>query len=150
MEAMPEEVEATMFLCDAAQQMGGKLYILGGGWSMVFSQGQPLMMSLAVKLAVPWNQANEQLTIHAALLTEDGEPVETEQGLVHAEGQLEVGRPPGMKRGQSIDAPFVLPFNGLPLEAGGYVWRLEVNGKVCARSPFRVLAQPPPMGGPIG
>lgn len=139
-----------MLLCDAAHQMGGKLYILGGGWSLVLYQGQPLSMALAVKLAVPWSQANEELAVHALLEDDDGDGIDLGAGPIEARGQMEVGRPPGMKRGTPIDAPFVLPFAGLSLDPGGYVWSLKVNGKVRARTPFRVLAQPPVMGGPAG
>jgi hypothetical protein len=132
-------VEAIMLLCDAAQSVGGKLYILGGGWSQVPAQaltsGQP--MALAISLAVPWDQANEKFEIVARLTNEDGEPVE---GAPEARGQLEVGRPPGLKRGTPLDSTLALNFTGLSLAPGGYVWELRVNDEVKARTPFRVLA----------
>jgi hypothetical protein len=145
------QIEATMLLCDAAQMMGGKLYILGGGWSIIFSQGQPLMMALAVKLSVPWDQSNAPVSIRAALVDEDGDAVDVGQGPVQAAGTIEVGRPPGLKAGTALDAPFVLPISGLVLEPGGYFWTLEVHGTERARTPFRVLQPPPGMmitGGP--
>ena len=48
---MPPQV--TMLLCDAAQQQGGKLYILGGGWTTINFQQVPFNMALAIKLAIP-------------------------------------------------------------------------------------------------
>jgi hypothetical protein len=139
-------MEVTMLLCDAAQQMGGKLYILGGGWSVIFAP-QPISCALAIKLAVPWDQANHRLSMRASLLDDDGNPVDVGQGPVFAAGNLEVGRPPGMKPGTPIDAPFALSFIGLPLPPGGYVFELEIDGTVEARTPFRVMDAPPIPGG---
>jgi len=137
-----EPSDVTMLLCDAAQQVGGKLYILGGGWSLIFAPG-PISCALAIKLAVPWDEANRRITFRIALLDEDGNGVNLGQGPVVATGGLEVGRPPGLKPGTSIDAPFVLSFASLVLGAGGYVFDLEVNGQSLARAPFRVLDAPP-------
>ena len=64
-----------------------------------------------------------------------------------AQVNLEVGRPPGMKRGTPIDAPFVLPFPGIALGPGGYVWLLEIDGTEMARTPFRVMEGIPGMPG---
>ena len=128
-----------MLLCDAAQAVGGKLFVLGGGWSLIYQPDVPTPAALAVKVAVPWDRANEQLTIRAVLLTEDGEPVDLGAEDVQAEGQVEVGRPPGLKRGQPLDLVFVLNFGPMPYPAGGYVWELSINDEVGARTPFRVL-----------
>lgn len=130
-----------MLLCDAADAVGGKLYIIGGGWSQILAPNAPVNMALAVKLAVPWDQANERISIQASLLTEDGKPVDLGEGPFSAGGELEVGRPPGLKRGTPLDAPFVLNFAGLVLIPGGYVWELEIDNQVKARAPFRVLSQ---------
>jgi hypothetical protein len=132
-------MEVTMLLCDAAQAAGGKLYILGGGWSIIYQPNVPTPAALAVKVAVPWDQANEPHTIRAVLITEDGEPVDLGAGEVQVEGQVEIGRPPGLKRGQPLDLVFVLNFGPLAYPAGGYVWELSINDEVQARTPFRVL-----------
>ncbi len=31
----PTDIRATMLLCDSAQNIGGKLFLLGGGWSLL-------------------------------------------------------------------------------------------------------------------
>jgi len=130
-----------MLLCDAADEAGGKLFILGGGWSVIHFPNVPVNMALAVKLSIPWDQTNRPVKIQAALVDDDGQSVEVEAAaVVRAEGELEVGRPPGLKPGMPIDAPFVLKFNGLALPAGGYVWELEIDGSCKARAPFRVLS----------
>jgi hypothetical protein len=51
-------------------------------------------------------------------------------------GDIEAGRPLGLKRGTPLDAPFVLNFAGLTLQPGGYVWQLEVDEEVKASAPF--------------
>lgn len=132
------DIEATMLLCDSAQSIGGKLYILGGGWSILRMIEPRAGMALAVKLAIPWSRANERLPIEAVLITDQGEGVEQDGQPVRAEGELEVGRPPGLRPGTPLDATFALNFQGLELAAGGYVWELRVMGAMAARIPFQV------------
>jgi len=131
-------MDVTMLLCDAAQEVGGKLYILGGGWSYFLTPGLPVNGALAIKVSVPWDRANYRHKVRALFVTEDGEPIDVGAGPVMAEGEFEVGRPPGVKPGTPLDAAFVLPFNGLVLEPGGYVWELYINDQLEARAPIRV------------
>lgn len=133
------DVEATMLLCDAAHAVGGKLYVLGGGWSLLAKVQQTADMSLAVKLAIPWSRANDRLHVEASLVTDQGEPVLHQDEAVRAEGDLEVGRPPGLRHGTPLDAPFVLNFRGLDLDPGGYVWELRIDTTLAARAPFQVV-----------
>ena len=127
-----------MLLCDAAQEVGGKLYILGGGWSYVLTPGLPVNGALAIKVSVPWDRSNHRHKVRAAFVSEDGAPVDMGEGPVQAEGEFEVGRPVGVKPGTPLDAAFVLPFAGIVLEPGGYVWELYINDKLEARAPIRV------------
>lgn len=130
-----------MLLCDAAQSIEGKLYVLGGGWSRMAAE-TPTNMSLAVKLSVPWSQANRPISVRASLFTEDGNPVDLGAGPVEITGEIEVGRPPGMVPGTSLDAPFVLNFPSVVLPLGGYVWQLDVDGEeASARAPFQAYGQ---------
>jgi hypothetical protein len=88
---------------------------------------------------VPWDQAGVQHTLRAHLLTEDGDAVESAQGQpLVLDGGFEVGRPPGVKPGSTLNSPLAINFNALTLEPGGYEWRLEVDGELVARKPFRV------------
>ncbi len=131
-----------MLLCDAAQSVGGKLYILGAGWSQVQAPDTPTNMSLAVKLSIPWDQANRPIPIKASLYDEDRHEViklGEEEIPVETEGAVETGRPPGLRPGTSLDVPIVLDFSGIALPSGGYEWVLEVDGDVKATAPFRVV-----------
>lgn len=131
-------MEVTMLLCDAAQAVGNKLYILGGGWSQVVVPDVPTPMAIAVKVSIPWDQANEVHHTRLYLIDADGQPVEQDDTPVSIEGDLEVGRPPGLARGSSLDAVFAVAFNGLALPQNAYVWELEIGNVVVGRTPFRV------------
>jgi hypothetical protein len=132
-------MNVTVLLCDAAQEANGKLYILGAGWSNIVRPG-PIAMALAVKIDVPWNETNVRHALRAQLLTEDGEPVIIDNNEVAAEGEFEVGRPPGHSPGTTLDVALALPFS-LVLEKGGYRWELLIDKSKVAETPFRVLTQ---------
>lgn len=134
-----------MLLCDAAQAAEGKLYVLGGGFSHVYTPNAPATMALAILIAVPWNRANEQHNVQAALVTGDGQQVQMGDAPIMAGGDLEVGRPPGLRAGTQLNTSLVFNFNGLILDIGDYVWELQINGNTAARAPFRV--DNPPMTG---
>jgi hypothetical protein len=59
---------------------------------------------------------------------------------VRIEGRIEVGRPPGIPAGTSLDAPMALNINGIQLDPGGYRWQLSVDNDVVAESSFLVMA----------
>ena len=123
-----------MMLADAAQEVGGKLYILGGGWSI--TGPDPVPTAIALKLEVPWDRTNEQHALLLELLDEDGSPVMVEGPEEHGPvplqvtGEFEAGRPPGIKPGTPIDSALAVNFGPLPLEQGRrYQWRLSIDGE---------------------
>ena len=121
-------MRVTIMLADAAQESGGKLYILGGGWSVTGPDIPP--SALAMKIDVPWDQANMRHTWMLKLVSEDGVPVEIEGQAVRIEGEFEVGRPPGAAPGSYIDVPLAVNFGSLPLAPGRrYVWKLSIDGE---------------------
>ncbi len=122
-----------MMLADAAQEVGGKLYILGGGWSV--TGPMPTPMAIALKIEVPWDRTNERHELLIELLDEDGNPVtvpgpDDEPVPLQVTGEFEVGRPAGIKRGTPIDSALAVTFGPLPLEGGRrYQWRLSIDGE---------------------
>jgi hypothetical protein len=126
-------VEATILLCDAAEAVNGKLYILGGGWSV--TGPRPVPSALAIKLDVPWTEANRKIPVLIELLDADGRPfvVEDPQGSlqpVKVGMEIEVGRPPGLAPGTPLDATLAFGIPALPLTPGQrYAWRLTVDGE---------------------
>jgi len=135
-------VNVTLLLCDFAEAVNGKLYVMGGGWNVLFAPGQPVTMSVAAVVAVPWDQTNRPHELSLDLLTEDGASVEVEEQAVTVTGEFELGRPPGIKPGSSLNAPFVWTFAGLALDAGGYEWKLSIDGAPVASRPFAVTSPP--------
>jgi hypothetical protein len=135
-------MRVTMILCDAAEEVGGKLYILGGGFTHVLAQaGGPatLNMALGVVVAVPWTETNTPHPIEVSLVSEDGDLISIDDREVKTGGKLELGRPVGVKPGSDLNAVLAFRFNGLVLEPGGYVWQLDIGSTTEARTPFWVV-----------
>lgn len=123
------DIEAQLLLCDAAvADQGGKLHMLGAGWSITSSPTSP--QAVAVMLKIPWDRANERLALMLRLLDDDGRPVAvaTTDGTQELTmgGDIETGRPPGVTPGSQLDAGLVFNVPSLPLPPGRYQWRLEV------------------------
>jgi hypothetical protein len=97
---------------------------------------------MSVPGRVPWDQTNRKHALSLDLLTEDGVPVEIEEQAVSLTGEFELGRPPGIKPGSSLNAPFVWTFSGLVLDEGGYEWKLGIDDEPVA-SRFTVTSPPP-------
>jgi hypothetical protein len=131
-------VQVTLLLCDAAQVSNGKLFVLGGGWNMI-AANTPANLALALLFAVPWDQTNKQINVEAKLMTADGEPFRIGDQAVEAMGQMEVGRPPGVKPGTDMNAPLAIPFNGIVVPPGGYRWEIWVDNEMSAFAPFRAI-----------
>lgn len=143
-------MNVTMILADSAQAVGGKLYILGGGWSFIGPEPSP--MALAIKVDVPWDQTNRKHKLRLELVDSDGEAVtvpglEGESEALVIEGDFEVGRPPGMKPGTPIDFPFAINLGPLPLELDRrYVWQLSIDGDTDAAWRVAFTTRPGPGG----
>ena len=121
-----------LMLADSAQAVEGKLYILGGGWSLVGPEPTP--MAIALKIEVPWDETNRRHTWRLELLDSDGGavavPGDSEEAAIEIGGEFEVGRPAGVKPGTPIDLPLAINLTPLPLEPGGrYVWKLSIDGR---------------------
>ena len=118
-------------LADAAQAVEGKLYILGGGWSV--TGPQPVPMAIALKVDVPWDQANTQHRWRLELVDADGQPVLLGEGAgspVEIEQEFEIGRPAGVKPGTALDFVIAINIQPLPLEPGTqYAWQLTIDGE---------------------
>jgi len=133
-----------MMVCDAAQAIGGKLYILGGAWERIvvpeLPGRPPLPFFLAIGITVPWALANQRFVFCIDLLTEDGERLEE---LVQAE--LEAGRPPGMRPGSVTRIPMVGPAQPEFPTAGRYVFQAVINGEPARHIGIDVVLSAPPV-----
>lgn len=139
-------MKVTMLLADAAQAVDGKLYVLGGGWSV--TGPSPVPSAIALYLQVPWDQANDEHQLRLELLDADGGPVLDDDGEeIVIEGAFETGRPPGVKRGAPLDFTLAVNVPPLALEPDSrFEWRLEIDGETAEdwRLPFSTRPTPPP------
>ncbi|MGQ0823559.1 MAG: DUF6941 family protein [Actinomycetota bacterium] len=133
-------MKAIFLLADAAQVAEGKLNLLGAGWSITSGQ---VPSALAVKIDVPWNDANAPHTLALRLLDSDGNQI-----LDLGTQTFEVGRPAGLPPGTSIDHVMAVNLGPLPMLAPGerYVWELAIDGHVDDdwRNAFYVRPASPP------
>jgi hypothetical protein len=117
-----------MLLADAAQVAEGKLYVMGGGLTVVGPRPQPLAVALVI--AVPWDRANVTHHWVLELLDEDGHAVPSTDRPVVVRGRFEAGRPAGMRPGTSLSVPLAISFPTLPLTPGqSYVWQLRIDDR---------------------
>lgn len=131
-----------IILADAAEVLNNKLYLLGGGWERITVAGPvPTAHSMAIAMAisVPWNETNQLHNIEVELADQDGAQ------LLKVEGQVEVGRPPGIPLGQAQRVQMAISV-GLRIEKlGRHVVVARIEGQEAKRLAFDIVA-PPPMG----
>jgi hypothetical protein len=120
-----------MLLADSAQVAEGKLYILGGGWSL--TGPDPAPSAVALKLEVGWNELGTEHHWELYLEDADGQPVsiDTPDGpqVLEIRGDFTVGVPEGLPEGVPVDVPMAINLGPVPLVPGQrYTWRLVVDG----------------------
>jgi len=123
-------IAATMMLADHAQVADGKLYVNGGGWSVVDARAPAY--SIAMLLLVPWDRAGRPLEFGLTLVDEDGHLVRTgpDGNELRFAGRIEVARPPAHRAGVPLDLPMVIGIPPVQLEpASRYTWLLDVDGQ---------------------
>lgn len=121
-------MKVTMLLADSAQAVDGKLFVLGGGWTFI----PPLHpMALAIKIDVPWDQANRPHKLELDLMDTDGNPFRLPDGqAVKVQTTFEVGHPAGIPPGSALPASLAVNFGPIPLAPNTrYVWRLIIDGE---------------------
>jgi hypothetical protein len=99
-----------LILADSAQVIGGKLYLLGGGWdNLTVTKPFPIdqRFAIAAAIKVVWNETNQRHTFEVEIISED-KVTEAPKSLMKAGGQFELGRPPGILPGQEQRFQFAL------------------------------------------
>jgi hypothetical protein len=132
-------------LCDAAQAVGGKLYVLGGGLNVI-SASQP--SALAFMIAVPWNQSNKKHTLVVELVDSNGKPFPapspTGEKPLRINAEFEAGRPAGTSPGSELPFALAIALLAIQFKVGRYEWRFTINGVASDdwKLPFEVKAPP--------
>jgi hypothetical protein len=124
-------VKLTLMLADSAQAVDNKLFILGGGWTLLGPVPGPT--AIAILIEVPWDETNRQHVLKLELVDSDGQPVmvNTPQGAqpLQIAANFEVGRPPGIAPGSAITMPMAINLGPLPTKpATRYEWRCSIDG----------------------
>jgi hypothetical protein len=122
-------LRVNMLLCDSAQALNGRLFLLGGGLSVVGPKPQPL--AIAIHVMVPWDRANIPHTWKLDLVDEDGRPVMMGDKPVSVTGQFEAGRPAGLRAGTPLGVALAINLTALRLKPGvGYSFVFGIDDEV--------------------
>ncbi len=117
-----------LIVADRADVMGGKLYLMGGGFDRIQPPEFPLnlMLGIAVGIRVPYQETEDPHKIRVTLERADGDK------LVEIEAELQTGRPPGM-RGKDLPVPMAFNVPITVAEPGEYVLTAHVDGRELRR-----------------
>jgi hypothetical protein len=123
---------AWITLADFAQVHAGKLFVVGGGASVV---GVPAQFGVGVEIIVPWANRSKAQEFRVDLVDADGRqasfpsPVAgTPPPPFQLKGQVVVNPATGVKEGSDISAVVAFNVVGMPLAAGAsYTLRLFVG-----------------------
>lgn len=125
-------------LADAAQDCGGKLYVMGGGWDLITVGALPGEIqagALAMHVEVDWHDANQPIPLQIDLVDDDQNALLPEP----INFDVTVGRPAHIKPGTSIKVPIALNIARILLtQTGGHVFILSCEGTELARASFTV------------
>jgi len=140
-------MKVTLLLADAAEAIGGKLYILGGGWSI--RDASPTPMAIAIKIEVPWTESNTRHKMRLVLFDEDGQPVTVPtpagERPFEINSVFEVGRPPGLRPGTPLDFALAINIAPFPLRPDTrYVWHCSINDKTSDEWQVSFCTRPDP------
>ncbi len=133
-----------LILADAAQVVGAKLYLLGGGWDrLTVNRELPVdqKCALALSISVPWNETNQKHSFEVEIISEDN-GTEEPKSLVKVGGQFEVGRPPGIRPGQEQRFQLALEMNLRMETAGTKTVIARIEGEEKRRIYFTVVPGP--------
>lgn len=133
-----------LILADAAQVVGAKLYLLGGGWdTLAVNTALPVdqKCALSMSILVPWNETNQKHSFEVEIVSEDNN-TEVPKSLVKVGGQFEVGRPPGIRQGQQQRFQLAIDMNLRIETAGAKTVIARVEGQEMRRLEFIVISHP--------
>ncbi|MBI2325714.1 MAG: hypothetical protein HYU87_12255 [Chloroflexi bacterium] len=128
----------TFMLADHAEAVNGKMYVTGGSWNQLNPRDLPYThphVSVAAAIEVPWIATNETHAFNMQLYDADRNPLLPQR----LEGQIEVGRAPGMRAGDYALVVLVFNVNNLKFEKpGSYSFVLTMNDVELGAARFKV------------
>ena len=140
MEIEPEAILPAVdfaLLADSVQAVGGKLYVLGGGWDTLFVSGFPARhhsMAIGLRVRVPWSSPPTQIRVGVDLVDADGRRL-LPNDVSHV---VNVGRRDSMDR-PDLGILRSFTFNNLTFESpGDYSFVITLDNEVVDRLRFTV------------
>jgi hypothetical protein len=130
---------STFLVADHAEAVGGKLYVTGGCWNSLAVPQLPAQhshLTVAAALHLPWKATNQPHMLDLDLIDGDGQSRLSEP----VQGELEAGRPPGMRVGDEVLIVITFNFDGVKFETPGvHEFVLKLDGAELGRIGFKVL-----------
>ncbi len=121
-------INVNLMLCDAAQSVQGKLFILGGGLATIGPGRQPL--AIALHFEVPWDQTDRAINWSVRLLDEDARAVLIDDKPVVIQGAFTPHRDDNATPGTPMGVALAINVSPLPLPTGrSYMFVLEIDGE---------------------
>lgn len=131
-----------LLVADGADAVGGKLYLLGGGWDRLKVPQLPgppaVPFAVALGINVPWSLTNRKIGFSVDVLDADGGEVAQLAG-----GEFEVGRPPGLRAGTPQRFQITVPAQPQFGVEGRYAVQCSVDGEVLGHTAIEVSAASP-------
>ncbi len=125
-------------VADAVHAVGGKLYVLGGGWDMLWVGSFPIRhpsLGIGIRIRVPWSHIDE-FSLSVDLVDEDGKSL---FGGKRFTQKIKVTRRLGRPAGSDTGITRAFTFNNLLfIRPGGYAFTIFVESTEVARIRFRV------------
>lgn len=149
MDDEPDDISIPyLFLADAAEAVGGKLYVLGGGWDRLMLPALPgrsvRPFAVGLGITVPYSHTNRKFALTLELIDADGDQMGEA-----LQAQLEAGRPPGLRPGTSQNLPLGIPTNPEFPATGRYSFVARIDGEIKNTVGFEIVPMMMPfMPGP--
>lgn len=141
-------------LADAAQAIGGKIFVLGGGWNLFRSPNYPAPVQFAVAIGLGFTSDEVGIVypLNIAIADESGVPIVPEM-----KGQVETGQPaPDVPKTASVKIPVAININmslphpgtyGIVVTAGSSTTQLSFEAIFAGRKvEFAPEGAPPERG----
>ena len=141
-------MNVTMLLADSAQVAEGKLYILGGGWSL--SGPDPVPSAVAIKVEVDTHEFDRMHHWELFLEDADGQLVQFESPegpqTIEIRGDFSASAPEGVPAGTPVDVPIAVNLGPIPLRPNSrFTWRLVIDGESLSGATASFTTRPIPV-----
>jgi hypothetical protein len=140
-------MNVTMLLADSAQVAEGKLYILGGGWSL--SGPEPVPSAVAIKVEVDTHEFDQMHHWELFLEDADGKLVQFESPdgpqTIEIRGDFSASAPEGVPAATPVDVPIAVNLGPIPLSPNSrFTWRLVIDGESLSGATASFTTRPMP------